>query len=115
CFAYSDVDGAAANNLPDPVPESVKHERLGRLMEHQALISTRRLANKVGRTIEVLVDAVDTDGAIGRTRGDAPEIDGVVYIDSAKCRSGDRFDVKVTDADAHDLYATRVKPSNRIL
>jgi ribosomal protein S12 methylthiotransferase len=116
CFAYSDVDGAAANDLPDPVPESVKQERLERLMEHQASISTRRLAEKVGRSLEVLIDRVEADGAVGRTRGDAPEIDGVVYVNGTKCRPGDRFEVQVTDADTHDLYATRVKaPSNRIL
>jgi ribosomal protein S12 methylthiotransferase len=116
CFAYSDVDGAAANDLPDPVPESVKQERLERLMQHQASISTRRLADKVGTTLEVLIDTVEADGAVGRTQGDAPEIDGVVYINSPRCRAGDRFDVKVTDADTHDLYATRVKaPNNRIL
>jgi len=106
CFAYSDVDGAAANELPNPVPESVKQERLERLMTHQAQISTRRLAAKVGRRIQVLIDSVDEDGAIGRSRGDAPEIDGVVYVDTVDCRSGDLIDATIAEADTHDLYAS---------
>jgi ribosomal protein S12 methylthiotransferase len=108
CFAYSDVEGAAANDLPDPVPEGVKQERLRRLMEHQAEISTRRLAAKVGRRMQVLIDAVDENGAVGRSRGDAPEIDGFVYVDSVECRPGDLIDVEITDADTHDLYGTTV-------
>jgi ribosomal protein S12 methylthiotransferase len=116
CFAYSDVDGAAANELPGPVPEAVKQVRLERLMTHQAGISSSRLAEKVGRSIEIIVDRVEPNGAIGRSKGDAPEIDGVVYVDSTACRPGDRFEVKVTDADTHDLYATRSgRPGARIL
>jgi len=106
CFAYSDVDGAAANELPDPVPEDVKQERLERLMEHQAHISAGRMAAKIGRTMQVLVDRVDGDGAIARSSADAPEIDGCVYIDAPDLSPGDFVDVEIVDADTHDLYAT---------
>jgi ribosomal protein S12 methylthiotransferase len=106
CFAYSDVEGATANGLPDHVPEAVKQERLARLMEHQADISTRRLAAKVGRRLQVLVDSVDAEGTVARSRGDAPEIDGLVYVDSIDCRPGELIDVTITDSDTHDLYAT---------
>ncbi len=106
CFAYSDVDGAAANDLPDPIPEEIKQERLARLMEHQAAISTQRLATKVGKVMPVLIDAVDADGAVGRSRGDAPEIDGCVYVDSVACAPGDLIEVVIDEADTHDLYAT---------
>src|SRR5205814_1108368 len=78
CFAYSPVDGAAANALPDPVPETIKEERRARFMAAQAAVSARRLRAQVGRTIEVLVDAVDATNAIARGAGDAPEIDGNV-------------------------------------
>lgn len=107
CFAYSDVDGAAANELPDPVAEEVKQDRLERLMHHQARISARRLAAKVGRTMRVLVDRVDADGAVARSSADAPDIDGCVYIDSPDCRVGDFVDVRIVRANTHDLYATR--------
>ncbi len=106
CFAYSDVDGASANDLPDPVPEDVKQERLERLMLHQEQISTARLAAKVGRRMQVLIDSVDDDGAIGRSRGDAPEIDGCVYVDTVDCSPGEFVDVTIVEADTHDLFAT---------
>ena len=105
-FTYSPVAGATANALADPVPEAVKEERYARLMEHQARISAARLQDKIGRTIDVLIDALDADGPIGRSAGDAPEIDGVVYIDDAPAlKPGDKVRVVVTDADEHDLYA----------
>ncbi|MGB3133078.1 MAG: 30S ribosomal protein S12 methylthiotransferase RimO [Candidatus Macondimonas sp.] len=105
-FTYSPVAGATANALADPVPEAVKEERYARLMEHQARISAARLQDKIGRTIDVLIDAVDADGPIGRSASDAPEIDGVVYIDDAPgLKPGDKVRVVVTDADEHDLYA----------
>ena len=107
-FTYSPVAGATANALADPVPEAVKEERYARLMEHQARISAARLQDKIGRTIDVLIDAVDADGPIGRSASDAPEIDGVVYIDDAPgLKPGDKVRVVVTDADEHDLYADR--------
>ncbi len=104
-FAYSPVEGARANELANPVPEEVKQERLERLMEKQAAISTARLARKVGRVERVLVDAIDGDTAIGRSRADAPEIDGIVTVrDGAKLRPGQLVDVVVESVDAHDLH-----------
>ncbi|MFZ2908777.1 MAG: 30S ribosomal protein S12 methylthiotransferase RimO, partial [Candidatus Desulfobacillus denitrificans] len=79
-FAYSPVDGAEANRLPDPVPETLREERRSRLMELQEDISTQRLEQKIGREIEVLVEEVDEEGAIARSQADAPEIDGLVHI-----------------------------------
>ncbi len=106
CFAYSAVDGAAANSLPDQVPEEVKQERLARFMELQEAISASKLNQKVGRIETVLVDAVDGDQAIARTMADAPEIDGVVYLaDAEGLQVGDLVEVQITDADGHDLWA----------
>lgn len=105
CFTYSAVDGAPANALAEPVPEEVKLERQARLMELQADISAERLAIKVGSTLEVLVDEVGQGEAWGRTRGDAPEIDGGVHITTAKSiRVGQRIQVRIEDSDQHDLY-----------
>jgi len=105
-FTYSPVEGAAANRLPDAVPEPLKQERLERLMAHQAAISAARLQQKIGRSLEVLVDAVDEEGPIARSAGEAPEIDGVIYLDAAPdVKPGDKLRVVVTDADEHDLYA----------
>ena len=103
CFAYSDVEGAAANALPDHVSEDVKQERLETLMTLQADISLARQRARIGRTVEVLIDAGGETGGTGRTTGDAPEIDGVVYVDGA-VTSGDWARVQVTDADTHDLF-----------
>ncbi len=106
CFTYSDVDGAAANGLADPVPEPVKLDRQERLMEVQASISEAKLANQVGRDIEVLVDRWENGRAIARSRGDAPDIDGVVHVTGAAgLRPGDRAWVRVTGADSYDLEA----------
>ncbi|PKO24833.1 MAG: 30S ribosomal protein S12 methylthiotransferase RimO [Betaproteobacteria bacterium HGW-Betaproteobacteria-8] len=106
CFAYSAVDGAAANSLPDQVPEEVKQERLARFMELQEAISAAKLNQKVGRIETVLVDEVDGDQAIARTMADAPEIDGVVYLAEAEgLQVGDLVEVQITDADGHDLWA----------
>ncbi|MEN9724703.1 MAG: putative ribosomal protein methylthiotransferase RimO [Pseudomonadota bacterium] len=110
CFAYSAVDGAAANALPDQVPEAVKQERLARFMEVQERISAAKLQAKVGSIQTVLVDELveGEDGsiqAIARTKADAPEIDGVVYLDDAEgLNPGDFVDVQITDADGHDLW-----------
>ncbi len=109
-FAYSDVEGAAANALPDPVPDALKSERLGRLMEHQAAISTRRLAERIGASMEVLIDRIEDNVAVGRSRGDAPEIDGLVYVSTTQVRPGQRIKVVVTGADTHDLFADWVAP-----
>ncbi|HEX2796033.1 MAG TPA: 30S ribosomal protein S12 methylthiotransferase RimO, partial [Immundisolibacter sp.] len=106
CFAYSPVAGAAANALPGAVPEHIKRERLTRFMEKQAAISARRLQDKIGRTIEVLVDEVGDEGVIARSYADAPEIDGVVHLSDAEgVAVGDVLLVEVEDADEHDLYA----------
>lgn len=106
CFAYSPVDGATANELPDAVPQEVREERQRRLMELQEDISAARLSAKIGREIEILIDAVDEEGAIGRSAADAPEIDGVVYLDGVfDVAAGDFVTVRVVDADEHDLYA----------
>ncbi len=106
CFAYSPVDGAAANALPDPVPQEVREERRARFMAVQEKISARRLRQKIGRTLAVLIDESGEKGAVGRSSADAPEIDGVVHIRKAKgLESGEFVQVRVTRSDAHDLYA----------
>ena len=107
CFAYSPVDGAAANALPDPVPEAVKEERRARFMATQASISAQRLSAKIGKTLTVLVDGHAEGGvAIGRSSADAPEIDGIVRIaDGDKLAAGTFVRVIVTASDEHDLAA----------
>ncbi|MEN6585791.1 MAG: 30S ribosomal protein S12 methylthiotransferase RimO [Sulfuricella sp.] len=108
CFTYSPVEGAAANALPGQVPEEVKLERQARLMELQAEISAERLAQKIGRTLMVLVGEVDEEGAVARSMGDAPEIDGLVYVeDGTGLKPGDFVSVTVEGADEHDLWASR--------
>ncbi len=105
-FAFSPVEGAAANALPGALPEELREERRVRLMQHQEDTSTRRLEAKIGRTLRVLVDDVDEEGAVARSTADAPEIDGLVYItDGEDLAVGDFVDVTVTDCDVHDLYA----------
>ena len=107
CFAYSPVEGAAANALPDQIPEDIKQERLQRFMAAQEAVSARLLADKVGSVLPVLIDAVDADklAATGRTPYDAPEIDGVVHIsDIDGIKPGDIIHVEIEDSDAHDLY-----------
>jgi ribosomal protein S12 methylthiotransferase len=106
CFKYENVDGAAANALPGHVPEAVKEERYARLMQHQQAISTAVLATRLGKTIEVIVDEVDAEGAIARSYWDAPEIDGSVYLNGETgFAPGDRLRVRVTHADEYDLWA----------
>jgi ribosomal protein S12 methylthiotransferase len=106
CFAYSPVEGAGANALPDPVPEAVKEERRARFMAVQEKISAARLKKKVGRRLTVLVDEAGPGGAIARSSADAPEIDGVAHIaNGGHLRPGDRVEVMITRADAHDLWA----------
>jgi ribosomal protein S12 methylthiotransferase len=108
CFAYSPVDGAAANALPDPVPEELKQERRARFMQTQARISAAKLQRKIGQTLTVLVDEVVAGRASARSAADAPEIDGLVYIEDAHAlRPGEFARVTVQRADEHDLYATR--------
>ncbi|HCO59442.1 MAG TPA: 30S ribosomal protein S12 methylthiotransferase RimO, partial [Porticoccaceae bacterium] len=104
CFKYEAVAGARANELPDAVPEPLKEERWQRLMEAQQKISAERLQEKVGRTLEVLVDTIDEEGAIGRSWADAPEIDGQVFFNGDHCAPGDLVRVKIEEADDYDLY-----------
>jgi ribosomal protein S12 methylthiotransferase len=109
CFAYSPVKGAAANDLPNAVPEAVKEERLARFMEHQAEISAARLQRRIGRIETVLVDEVVEEGAVARSKADAPEIDGQVYIDGAThLKVGDLVQVELEEADDYDLWGRLV-------
>ncbi|NEL26863.1 MAG: 30S ribosomal protein S12 methylthiotransferase RimO, partial [Xanthomonas perforans] len=106
-FAYSPVDGASANALPDQVPEEVKHERLARFMAKQAQISALRLESKIGSVQQCLVDVIEDDIAVARSRADAPEIDGLVHIQNGGelgLKVGDLVDVEITDSDEHDLF-----------
>jgi len=123
-FRFEPVEGAAANALPDPVPEEVKEERYARIMEKTAAISAARLQAKVGRTLPVIIDEVgemDEDGSIGataRSQADAPEIDGNVFlrdvqIGRADLKPGDILDVLIEDADEHDLYGVPVENQPR--
>jgi ribosomal protein S12 methylthiotransferase len=104
CFKYSPVAGAAANALPDPVPEELKQERYERFMQLAGEISEAKLAAKVGKTLEVLIDEVHGDTATGRSHADAPEIDGTVSVAGAKLKVGQRLRVNITHADTYDLY-----------
>ncbi|USI72102.1 30S ribosomal protein S12 methylthiotransferase RimO [Sphingomonas morindae] len=104
-FRFEPVAGAAANALPDPVPEPVKEERYARLMAKTAAISAAKLRAKVGRTLDVIIDRVDGDGASGRSKADAPEIDGEVHLrDAGHLAPGAIVPVRIEDADEHDLY-----------
>jgi ribosomal protein S12 methylthiotransferase len=104
-FMYSPVDGAVANELADHIPPKVQEERLGRLMQLQAEISAERLKLKIGKTMKVLIDEVDEEGAIARSSADAPDIDGVVYInDGQDLEVGQFVNVLITDSDEHDLW-----------
>ncbi|MDT8466018.1 30S ribosomal protein S12 methylthiotransferase RimO [Alcaligenes nematophilus] len=106
CFQYSPVEGAPANKLDGIVPDEVKQERWERFMEHQQAISTARLAAKVGREMDVLIDEIDEDGdAVGRSSADAPEIDGNVFITSEqKLEPGQMVRVRITDSSEYDLF-----------
>ena len=107
CFAYSPVEGAAANQLSDAVPEEVKEERRARFMQLQEEISHQRLARKVGSRITVMVDDIDDGQVIARSSADAPEIDGLVYVEGAQnAQPGDFITVEITAADVHDLFAS---------
>ncbi|AYR20598.1 30S ribosomal protein S12 methylthiotransferase RimO [Alcaligenes faecalis] len=106
CFQYSPVEGASANKLDGIVPDEVKQERWERFMAHQQAISTARLAAKVGREMDVLIDEIDEDGdAVGRSSADAPEIDGNVFITSEqKLEPGQMVRVRITDSSEYDLF-----------
>ena len=105
CFEYSPVDGAAANELANPVPEELKRERFDRFMSLQKEISEQKLTAKVGQRLEVLIDEVDEEGAIGRTKGDAPEIDGAVYLNGeTDLKVGQVVTATIEASDSYDLW-----------
>lgn len=107
CFQYSAVEGAAANELPNPVPEAIKQARWEQFMALQQEISARKLRQKVGTTQSILIDTVTEDGSIGRTRADAPEIDGVVHLPGiTEFRPGDLVEAEITSADDYDLWVS---------
>ena len=109
CFKYSPVEGAKANELDNPVSEEVKEERYHRFMQLQAGISRNRLTQKIGSVQTVLVDEVNSEQVIARSKSDAPEIDGLVYLPVSKdIKVGDLLNVIVTDSDDYDLYAEPV-------
>ncbi|QPQ55459.1 30S ribosomal protein S12 methylthiotransferase RimO [Allosphingosinicella flava] len=110
-FRFEPVQGATANDLPGTVPEEVKEERYARIMEKTALISAAKLQAKIGRTIDVILDVVDEEGgATGRSKADAPEIDGEVHLrDAGGFAQGDIVKVLVEDADEHDLFGVPVR------
>ena len=110
-FAYSPVEGAAANLLPNPVPEEVKQERLARFMQKQAEISAARLEAKIGTVQQCLVDLIEDDIAVARSKADAPEIDGLVHIQNGGelgLRVGQFVDVEITESDEHDLIGDAI-------
>ncbi|MEY2926171.1 MAG: ribosomal protein methylthiotransferase RimO, partial [Pseudomonadota bacterium] len=109
-FRFEPVKGAAANMLPNPVPEEVKEERYARIMAVTAAISAAKLAAKVGRTIDVIIDEVDDEGgANARSKADAPEIDGQVFLrDAGHLSAGDIVSARIEEADEHDLFGVPV-------
>ena len=109
CFAYSPIQGAAANDLDNAVPEEVREERLARFMAVQEEVSAERLRRRIGQTCAVLVDAHSESGVLARSTGESPEIDGVVIIhDGVDIEPGQFVDVRITGSDNHDLYAQKV-------
>jgi ribosomal protein S12 methylthiotransferase len=112
CFKYEPVEGATANAIGDHVPEDVKEERWHRFMAAQQTISYDIMASRVGKTVPILIDEVDEDGAIGRTQWDAPEIDGSVFLNEAThLKAGDLVQAKIVHADEYDLWAEEVVKS----
>lgn len=110
CFKYEPVEGAPANELPGAVPKEVQEERWNRLMAHQQEISAKRFAAKIGREMDVLIDEVDEDGAIGRSWADAPEIDGAVYLNGEDMvKVGDMVRVRIEEADEYDLWGSVIR------
>jgi ribosomal protein S12 methylthiotransferase len=108
CFAYSPVQGAAANDLAGALPVPVREERRARLMQVQAEVSRARLAARIGTTEQVVIDEATPDGGIGRTRFEAPEIDGVVRVTAGSpLKIGERYEVRIGGADEHDLFGLR--------
>jgi ribosomal protein S12 methylthiotransferase len=110
CFTYSPVEGAKANELPNPVPEEVQQERFERFMEVQSEISEERLHRKLDTRITVLVDEIDDEGALARSAADAPEIDGLVFVDPhPSLQVGEFAEVEITHSSEHDLWGRVVE------
>lgn len=113
CFKYSAVEGATANQLEGAVPEEIKQQRYERFMAVQARISAARLQAKIGSILDVIIDEVDEEGAIGRTAADAPEIDGLVFLNGeTELLPGDRVTARIFQADEHDLWAELAHPED---
>ena len=109
CFQYSPVAGARSNALDDHIPEEIKQERWDRFMLTQQVISRQKLQNRIGQTLEVLIDEVNADVTIGRSYADAPEIDGNVFIlNGSRLEPGDLVKIRIERADDYDLYGTTV-------
>jgi hypothetical protein len=109
CFKFSPVEGAPATDMADQVPEDVKEERFHRFMQLQQEISANRLKQKIGKTLDVLVDEIDEEGIIGRSKADAPEVDGLVYVDNLSginVKVGDVIKVTITNSDEYDLWGS---------
>ena len=109
CFKFSPVEGAPATEMADQVPEDVKEERFHRFMQLQQEISAERLKQKIGQTLDVIVDEIDDEGIIGRTKSDAPEVDGLVYIENLSgtpVKVGEFIKVTITHSDEYDLWGT---------
>ena len=109
CFKFSPVEGASATEMADQVPEDVKEERFHRFMQLQQEISAERLKQKIGQTLDVIVDEIDDEGVIGRTKADAPEVDGLVYIENLSgtpVKVGEFIKVTITHSDEYDLWGT---------
>ena len=109
CFKFSPVEGAPATEMADQVPEEVKEERFHRFMQLQQEISAERLKQKIGQTLDVIVDEIDDEGIIGRTKADAPEVDGLVYIENLSgtpVKVGEFIKVTITHSDEYDLWGT---------
>ena len=109
CFKFSPVEGAPATEMADQVPEDVKEERFHRFMQLQQEISAKRLKQKIGQTLDVIVDEIDDEGIIGRTKADAPEVDGLVYIENLSgtpVKVGEFIKVTITHSDEYDLWGT---------
>ena len=109
CFKFSPVEGAPATEMAGQVPEDVKEERFHRFMQLQQEISAERLKQKIGQTLDVIVDEIDDEGIIGRTKADAPEVDGLVYIENLSCtpvKVGEFIKVTITHSDEYDLWGT---------
>ena len=109
CFKFSPVEGAPATEMADQVPEDVKEERFHRFMQLQQEISANRLKQKIGKTLDVLVDEIDEEGIVGRSKADAPEVDGLVYVDNLSginVKVGDVIKVTITNSDEYDLWGS---------